>query len=191
LERPTPAAASPTNPTTPPTTSASAVASVITEAKPGDQRAAKPAIAAPVNPFKPVSPDELRDVLGLWSRIEQSCSGNRRLRVLLSDMKLERIDGDTAVVSVNPQMFAAANSYATDLGLAFKAAYGVDLSIRFESAVRLKEEGEAATPSSLPAEPPPVRTNAAEHPLVRQATELLGARLVSVRPRVRAVKETE
>lgn len=101
-------------------------------------------------------------------------------------MKLERIDGETAVVSVNPQMFAAANSFANDLGEAFKAAYGPGLSVRFESAVRLDESAPAEKAAE---EPPKVRTNASDHPLVRQATELLGARLISVRPRQRPVTE--
>jgi len=149
------------------------------------------AVPGPVaNPFKPVSAEELRDVLGLWERIGEACSGNRRLRVLLGDMSLSRIDGDTAIVSVTPLMFPAANAYASDLGQAFKTAYGIDLSVRFESAVQLSDaavQSGAASPAAPTTEPP--KTNAAEHPLVRQAIELLGARLVSIRPRVRAIKK--
>lgn len=111
----------------------------------------------------------------MWNRVEQACGGNRRLEVLIGDMTLREATSDTAVVVVDPKLLGAARTHSRDLESALGAAFGRTMKIDLQPAatVEVATEQEAAKP----------RTNMQEHALVKQAIQLLNARIVSVGPR--------
>ena len=87
---------------------------------------------------------------------------------------MTRLAGDRAELSVPPGLLGAAQSCGKELEAIFQRIMGRSVSVAFSA------EGarESAAESSAPAKAP-----MSEHPLVKQAIEVFGGRLVSVSAR--------
>lgn len=111
-----------------------------------------------------------------WSRVVDAAQANLRLRVLINDCRLVEVKDDAVVLAVGDTLMAAAMANEKEL---------CDLLARaWDRAVRIEFRGNGAPDSPPPAhDPAAARAAVGEHPLVKQAIELFGARLVGVQPR--------
>lgn len=120
-------------------------------------------------------PTELGDI---WKASLAAASGNRRLRVLMDDLALESLNEGVAVIrapeAIKGLAYAAAGDLAGVLTQIRRAPTRVEIVLQAREAV--------------PEAPAPARISGAEHPLVKKAITLLGARVVSVQPRKTAPK---
>ena len=97
---------------------------------------------------------------------------SRRDRTITSWLTLKSVDERTAVVEVqNPQDYRAAASASKRLGELFREAVGTAVDVRIEPPA-----GETVDESNL-AE---AERRALSHPVVEQAKDLFGARVVRV-----------
>lgn len=115
--------------------------------------------------------------VSVWDRAIAACSANRRLRLLMQESKLVAMDENSARVLVKPALLTIARSCATDMEAALSQAAGTTLHVVIESDGPAPEAGEGQLATPMP--------SMAEHPLVKQAIELFGGRLVSAGPRKR------
>jgi len=108
-----------------------------------------------------------------WGRALEAASSNRRLRVLLNECRLVRVENDVVVLAVNDALRSAAQASEKELaGL---------LATAWDRAVRLEfQQVESAPAVATPQTP---RESISEHPLVKQATAIFGAKLLGVQPR--------
>ncbi len=90
---------------------------------------------------------------------------------MLTDLALDQLTAGNATLSGPASIVAAAQSKTSDLEQLFERVTGRPVRI----ALRAHEPP--------PAEQQPARAPAADHPLVRQAVEQLGARIVAIHPR--------
>jgi hypothetical protein len=125
--------------------------------------------------LRPPTADELADVAQMWNRVERACGGNRRLEILVGDMSLREASHDRAVVVVDSKLISTARSHTYEIETALHAAFGRTMKVDFSAATEAHAPVVAAEAKALP--------NMNEHPLVRQAVQLLNARLVRVEPR--------
>ncbi len=140
--------------------------------------AAAPAVAPPtvaVGEPKP-APQGVAPV-SVWDRAIAACSANRRLRLLMQESKLVVMDQDSARVLVKPALLTIARSCATDMEAALSQAAG--------STIRVVIESDGPAPEANEGHPGTPMPSMAEHPLVKQAIELFGGRLLSAGPRKR------
>lgn len=103
---------------------------------------------------------------------------NRRLRILLADMRLESIarasEGMSARVRIPVSLIGAARACEADLRQALTRVLSSPVNLTIEPDTPVVEVVEQ------PAVP---RTPITEHPLIKAATQLLGARVITVQPR--------
>jgi len=135
--------------------------------------------------LKPVNAADLGSV---WSLVREACGGNRRLSVLMNEMQLVSVGEQTAVVRVADEVRAAVASTEKDLAAAMATVLGREVRVEISGKAQHAEAGAAlpgATDSPLKPEEPltAVRTPITDHPLVKHAIELFGARVISVQPR--------
>lgn len=107
-----------------------------------------------------------------------AAGANRRVSLLLTAAKLVRLDADAAVLSLSPQDRTLARSMERDLLAVLAAGLGRPVRVEFDA----EPEPEKAAPS----EPEQPRTPIDQHPMVKQAIELFGGRIISVQPRPKA-----
>lgn len=103
---------------------------------------------------------------------------NRRLRILLADMQLESLartaEGMSARVRIPAALIGAARACEVDLRQALARVLNAPVVLTIDADVPAVEIIEQ------PATP---RTPITEHPLIKAATQLLGARVITVQPR--------
>lgn len=113
-----------------------------------------------------------------WTAVGLMVQDNRRLRILLADMRLESIaragENMSARVRIPAALIGAARACEADLRQAFTRVLQSSVTLVIEPDVPVVEVVEQ------PATP---RTPITEHPLIKAATQLLGARVITVQPR--------
>lgn len=115
--------------------------------------------------------------MSIWDRAIAACTANRRLRLLMQESKLEALQGGLAKVLVKPALLTIAQACVADMGTALSQAAGRTITVVIESDGPAPEATEVSLGTPLP--------SMAEHPLVKQAIELFGGRLLSAGPRKR------
>lgn len=113
--------------------------------------------------------------MSIWDRAIAACTANRRLRLLMQESKLAALEGGSAKVHVKPALLTIAQACAADMGVALSQAAGRTITVAIESDGPAPEATEVNLGTPLP--------SMAEHPLVKQAIELFGGRLLSAGPR--------
>jgi len=112
----------------------------------------------------------------LWSRLLEGAAPNRRLRIILAEARLESLSDSSAIILVKPTMLTSAQQLVPDLETLL-------------SQLRAKPTRVEIKPDQAEIEPPLIETtprvNIAEHPLVKQAVELFGGRIIGSGPRQR------
>ncbi|MFA6044495.1 MAG: hypothetical protein WC718_05885 [Phycisphaerales bacterium] len=139
--------------------------------------------SAPISAAAAVASAQIDDP---WGKVLAAAGPNRRLRILLNDISLVSVENDVVVLAVSEALHGAARANEKELcGL---------LATAWERAVKLElrqEGGEAAaaTPAATQAAINANLQAVQEHPLVKQAMELFGAKVVSVQARKNAAKQ--
>lgn len=153
----------------------------------GAARAADPAPAAnaamateapapPATP-KPAAASARLTAPELWAGVLRAAADNRRLISIIEDFRIERLDGDAAVIVGRGPLVAMARASTEAIGELFARAGGRPIRVE----IRADDSPEEAGPDAAAA---PV--NLEEHPLVKQAMELFGVRTkIRVLPRKR------
>lgn len=128
-----------------------------------------------------------------WAQVLSAAAPNRRLRVLLNDCTLARVEDDLVVLSVTDALLTAAQANEKELCALLARAWDRAVRVELRSATTpnaapgapqpgagspAAPDGSSASPE--PAEPLPDVTTL---PLVRRTMELFNARLVGVQPR--------
>jgi hypothetical protein len=124
------------------------------------------------------------DPVALWNMVTDACQKQHRMRILVGSLKLVTKDDQKAVLEVTDEMRTAAQSAERDLCTLLSVAWGQELAIelktasgeRVEPVVRAAPAAEGQAPSA----PAPA---IGDHPLIKQAAELFGARIISTQPR--------
>lgn len=113
-----------------------------------------------------------------WTAVSVLVQPNRRLRVLLSDMRLESLarasEGMSARVRIPTALIGAARACESDLRQAFARVLNAPVTLTIEADAPVIE---------VAPEPTTPRTPITEHPLIKAATLLLGAKVITVQPR--------
>lgn len=113
-----------------------------------------------------------------WSRVLSAAAPNRRLRVLLNDCSLVKAEDDVVVLSVSAALLSAVRAKEKDLCDLLAVAW--DRAVKLE----LRPDGAGAAPTvEQPAATTESATEIAEHPVVKRAIELFGAKVIRVQPR--------
>ena len=127
------------------------------------------------------------DPVALWSMVVEACQKQHRMRLLVGNLKLVTKDDERAVLAVSDEMRTAAQSAERDLCTLLSVAWGQSLKVELTSSAGERLES-AAPPAE---ETPPAAAPAAglppihDHPLIKDAVELFGARVISTQPRKR------
>ncbi len=117
---------------------------------------------------------------------------NRRLRVLLNDCTLARVEDDLVVLSVTDALLTAAQANEKELCALLARAWDRAVRVELRSAATPNAAPGAPQPgvaspatdgSSTPPEPAQPLPDVTTLPLVRRTMELFNARLVGVQPR--------
>lgn len=95
----------------------------------------------------------------------------------MQESKLAEFEGNSAKVLVKPALLTIAQACVGDLSAALSHAAGRTIHVAIESDGPAPEANEVNLAVQLP--------SMAEHPLVKQAIELFGGRLLSAGPRKR------
>ncbi|MEK6703347.1 MAG: hypothetical protein AABZ53_13870 [Planctomycetota bacterium] len=114
------------------------------------------------------------DSSGVWAGVREAASSSRYLGAMLSELELESFADGKATLIGPASIVSAAQTKLTDLEQLFARVTGRPIRV----ALRAHEPAAAAAREAP-------RAPAADHPLVRQAIEQLGARIVAVHPRSR------
>lgn len=109
-----------------------------------------------------------------WDRILEAAGSYRRLRVVLGDSSLVRLDAERVVIRVPESLRAVVRASERELLAVVASALGRSVAVEIEAPEAAQPEAGEAEAVKAP------RTPADQEPLVRQAMELFGARLVSV-----------
>lgn len=109
-----------------------------------------------------------------WDRILEAAGSYRRLRVVLGDSSLVRLDAERVVIRVPESLRAVARASERELLAVVASALGRSVAVEIEAPEAAQPEAGEAEAVKAP------RTPVDQEPLVRQAMELFGARLVSV-----------
>jgi hypothetical protein len=121
----------------------------------------------------------LQDLKGLWARLLEASGESRRLRVLLADLRPESVSSEELVVTPHPSVTLAANTLRGELQALVLRVTGRRIAINYKTAEA--KEGPAVEQASVAT----IETMSA-HPLVKQALELTGGKVIGVQPRKRA-----
>ena len=121
----------------------------------------------------------------IWTAVGALVQANRRVRILLVDMRLEAIDtlpsGTIVTLYVVPALLGTARACERDLADAFAMVLRTKPKIHIVTdAPKEAVKDDPAQPSAPAA---PVRPLITDHPLIKAATELFGAKLIAVQPR--------
>lgn len=115
---------------------------------------------------------------------------NRRLRVLLNDCTLARVEDDLVVLSVTDALLTAAQANEKELCALLARAWDRAVRVELRSAnppntTPGASQPAGAAPDGSPAPPEPAEPlpDVTTLPLVRRTMELFNARLVGVQPR--------
>ncbi|NUQ68318.1 MAG: hypothetical protein HUU18_08580 [Phycisphaerales bacterium] len=111
-----------------------------------------------------------------WDRILEAAGSYRRLRVVLGDSSLVRLDAQRVVIRVPESLRAVVRASERELLAVVASALGRSVAVEIEAPAPEAAPPEAGEAEAVKA----TRTPADQEPLVRQAMELFGARLVSV-----------
>lgn len=131
--------------------------------------------APPESPPAPVAFTGNVDDLGqVWAALLRATAGNRVLATLLVDARPLSLSGHVLVVSIDATMKPALRARVGE-------AEAVLAKLRGRATRLMIDEG-IDTGAGEPALPPAMPT--ADHPLVKQAIDALGARVMGVYPRV-------
>jgi hypothetical protein len=142
----------------------------------------KPPISS-VTPLRGPLPD---DPVELWSMVINASQKQHRMRLLVGNLRLVSKDDERAVLAVSDEMRTAALSAERDLCTLLSVAWGQNLKIELTSASGERLESTAPPPSpaaqeAAPQALPPIH----DHPLIKNAVELFGARIISTQARKR------
>lgn len=114
----------------------------------------------------------------LWKRALDHARANRRLAAILDESRLEGVENDLVVLSMEPGWAAMARERLQAIEALFSAAAGS--TMRVEIRERGSPTPAALVPLAAPESPP---QDPATHPLVREAIEKLRAKVVAIQPR--------
>lgn len=127
------------------------------------------------------------DAPGLWAAVEARGRERGSLRPLLEQMRVESWIDDRVIVLVGPRVLGLAQRSAEALAELFSSAAGRALTLDLRpgadvspvppSPVAQRVAGAANAAAAADA------AAAREHPVVKKAVELFGARIVRVKPR--------
>lgn len=122
-----------------------------------------------------------------WAKVLAAANPNRRLRILLKDITLVGVENDVVVLAVSEALAGAARANEKELCGLLASAW--DKAVKLE----LRQHGQPASATLAPAETQQaINANLQaiqEHPLVKQAIELFGAKLTSVQARKSSKQE--
>jgi hypothetical protein len=121
----------------------------------------------------------LQDLKGLWARLLEASVESRRLRVLLADLRPESVSSEELVLVPHPSVTLAANTLRGELQSLVLRVTGRRIAINYKAA-----EAEAGAVPVEQASVPTIETMSA-HPLVKQALELTGGKVIGVQARKR------
>jgi len=108
----------------------------------------------------------------VWGRVRELAGKSRRDRMVTSWLTLKSVDENTAVVAVqDPNDYRAAANASERLGELFKQAVGAAVEVLVEAP-----KGQQVDAAELSEN----QRKAIEHPLVQEAKDLFGARIVRV-----------
>lgn len=133
------------------------------------------------SPKRELEPDAalLQNLKALWTRLLEASIDSRRLRVLLADLTPESVSPEELVLVPHPSVTLAANTLRAELQTLVLRVTGRRLAITYKAA-----EPAAAAAVDQPALPTVEAMSA--HPLVKQALELTGGKVIGVQPRKRS-----
>ncbi|HYE60827.1 MAG TPA: hypothetical protein VD997_02430 [Phycisphaerales bacterium] len=129
------------------------------------------------------------DPVALWNMVTEACQKQHRMRILVGSLKLVTKDEHKAVLEVSDEMRTAAQSAERDLCTLLSIAWGQNLAIELKTASGEKVEplpkpaAATTSPGAAPNPPATPTTPISDHPLIKQATELFGAKIISTQPR--------
>lgn len=112
-----------------------------------------------------------RDKDRLWQAMLAAASDNRRLRVMLAELAPATLEHNALLLSPAANAALAAERMKGDIEALARRLTGIDLSVAI------------AKPQAPAEEAAPSTEAIAEHPLVKQAVELFGGRVIGVQPR--------
>ncbi|GEM_PF-1343172 len=119
----------------------------------------------------------LQDVKALWARMLEAATESRRLRVLLADLTPESVTNEELVLVPHPSVLLAANTLRAELQSLVLRVTGrrVVITYRTPEATGSAEVEHASAAPTIEA--------MSEHPLVKQAMELTGGKVIGVQAR--------
>jgi hypothetical protein len=124
-----------------------------------------------------------------------ACATQHRMRMLVGNMKLLKVDNDLALLQVAEELRPTAANAQQELSALLSTAWGQTVRVEIESLAPTPPRAElglggetpatqpAPTPTSPPADIRLPRSDIASHPLIKQAIDLFGARVIGVQPR--------
>ena len=167
----------PTPPAASPRTEPAPQPQPVVETKPDPAPVPTPEPAAPAETGAPTN-DTLAPLapgagIGeVWGRVRELAGKSRRDRMVTSWLTLKSVEGNKAVVAVqDPNDYRAAANASERLGELFKQAVGAAVEVLIEAP-----KGQSVDAAELSE----TQRKAIEHPLVQEAKELFGARIVRV-----------
>jgi hypothetical protein len=157
----------------------------------------KPAPPAAVEPKNPLaSATRLNgplpsDPVKLWELVVGACASQHRMRMLVGNIKLIAKEEDRAILEVRSDLRTAAQSAERDLAALLSNAWGQDIKIDYlhnpeqsgEVGPAAAAAPNAAASTAHAASDNTPRVPITDHPLIKQAVELFGAKVVGVQPR--------
>ncbi len=119
---------------------------------------------------------------GDWGAVRAAAAGaKRQVRLVLEEASIVETKGDRLALNVSADLMTAALGAQEEIQLLIGKVWGKGVKVEFAPEV-LRSAPEEAAPV-VPSGPAMTVANATEHPLIRRAVELLGAKVVGVYPR--------
>lgn len=115
----------------------------------------------------------------LWTEVLRLASASRRLRALADGLSLATFEYDKAELSVSPALAALARSSIKELEELLTKAAGRPIAVVIRTPEDIATDGEA---TATEVKAPPAQ-DIRQHPLVKAAEDLFGARVVRVEAR--------
>lgn len=120
------------------------------------------------------------DVAAIWAEVNRIASASRRVRAVLSDLRLASLDATGAMLEGSALAVSAARAVQGELASAFQQACGRTISISLRASEIAGEGPDGAGSGGNGARGVASAEDMRKHPLVTAAEELFGARLVRV-----------